>query len=512
MNFQSLLAHWGYIQLCLATVITAVGSYLFLKFKLKSKGLPAFTCMLLILIIFSSYFYYRSTEANTESYYQGLLKGYAPAYATAFKNLGLHRINAGTKPDDPLYLTLIQTEMEWLRENSMISDIYTFGKNNEGATVLLVDSETDYDRNGVFEGDREVRTVIGEIYDEDAKTIDSAFSGVPLLQMTPVSDRWGVWISAYQPIKNESGKVYAVIGVDFPAEVYLDALNTSRREVFTISFGFVLIVLFFSLIFRIVSTQAIKDLEFEKELQRSRARTQESSRLASLGEMSAGIAHEINNPLAIIKGKASQLSRAIASGSFEASKLTADLEKISTTTDRIAKIVKGLRTFARHAENDPFLETSLSSIVEDVLSLCGEKIRYSGVDLKINIPEGLTLKCRSTEIAQVLLNLLSNALDATAELPEKWVLMEAQEVEDGFIDVRITDSGDGIPLSVAEKIMVPFFTTKEVGKGTGLGLSISFGIAKNHGGELILDRNSSKTCFILRLPKVGGVRLEKKAG
>ena len=114
----------------------------------------------------------------------------------------------------------------------------------------------------------------------------------------------------------------------------------------------------------------------------------------------------------------------------------------------------------------------------------------------------LPLDCRPVQISQVLLNLLSNALDAVENTENPWIAIEAEAIpEKQEIEIRITDSGPGIPNAVAEKMMNPFFTTKPSGKGTGLGLSISTRIMQEHGGTLRLDRSHPYTQFILRLPR-----------
>jgi C4-dicarboxylate-specific signal transduction histidine kinase len=120
----------------------------------------------------------------------------------------------------------------------------------------------------------------------------------------------------------------------------------------------------------------------------------------------------------------------------------------------------------------------------------------------VSEPPALEIEASATQISQVLLNLLTNALDAIAALPEdqRWVRIEFNEPEYNRFAVAVVDGGRGIPENVAKDIMQPFFTTKETGKGTGLGLSISKGIVENHGGTLHLDQLHENTRFVLELP------------
>ena len=149
---------------------------------------------------------------------------------------------------------------------------------------------------------------------------------------------------------------------------------------------------------------------------------------------------------------------------------------------------------------DSIEEVNLRSFVEDTLGLCMERMRNHGVQFSADpIDEKLAFQGRGTEISQVLVNLLNNADDAIGKLPEKWIKLSVQGNAE-WLEILVTDSGNGIPPEFQKKLFQPFFTTKEIGKGTGLGLSISHGIVKNHGGELTIDSSSPNTCFLVRLP------------
>jgi C4-dicarboxylate-specific signal transduction histidine kinase len=174
---------------------------------------------------------------------------------------------------------------------------------------------------------------------------------------------------------------------------------------------------------------------------------------------------------------------------------------ILKTAERIARIIRSLRFVARDGSTDPFVNTSIRSIVDETLVLCESRLKNENVSLDAStVPMDLYCVCRGVQISQVLINLINNAVDAIRDLPEKWIRIEAS-LHAGTIHIAVTDSGPGIPKELADKIMKPFFTTKGVGKGTGLGLSISRGIAHAHGGDLELDENCSHTRFVLQLPQ-----------
>lgn len=227
-----------------------------------------------------------------------------------------------------------------------------------------------------------------------------------------------------------------------------------------------------------------------------------SSKMSALGEMAGGIAHEINTPLAIIGMKIEQMHEGLDEKDITVDEMKTSLDVIKATTDRIAKIINGLRFFARDGSHMSMEKTDLDTILEDTFSFCSEKMRMRGVQLDVikNSENKMYLNCRPVEISQVLLNLLNNATDAVADQKEKWIRVLIREFNDE-VEISVIDNGPGIPKHIQEKIMQPFFTTKEVGKGTGLGLSISRGIIDSHHGKFYIDSDFLHTTFTVVLPK-----------
>ena len=228
------------------------------------------------------------------------------------------------------------------------------------------------------------------------------------------------------------------------------------------------------------------------------------SKMSALGEMAGGIAHEINTPLAIIGMKIELINESIDEGDFTVEECKKSLHVIKTTTDRIAKIVNGLRFFARDGSKLPMEMVDINLIIEDTFSFCKEKMHLQSINVSVVREfkgDSLFINCRAVEISQVLLNLINNSNDAIREQDIKWIKMV---VTDGEKEVKISviDSGLGIDKDIQEKMMKPFFTTKEVGKGTGLGLNISRGIIESHNGKLFIDNSSENTTFTIILPKI----------
>ena len=240
----------------------------------------------------------------------------------------------------------------------------------------------------------------------------------------------------------------------------------------------------------------------EQELEASRAQMVSSSRLSALGMMAGGIAHEINNPLAVIHASAANISRMAESGSVQVPAVLKNSNRISQTAERISRIVRSLRHVARESSADEFRETPVRQIVEETLELCAERFRAHNILLTVSaIDLAAVISCREAQISQVLLNLLQNAFDELVDWEgDRWVKLDVTYCP-GWVVFSVSDSGPGIAVENRPHIMEPFFTTKPMGKGVGLGLSISRSIALEHGGTLELDEESPHTCFRLKLPR-----------
>jgi C4-dicarboxylate-specific signal transduction histidine kinase len=246
--------------------------------------------------------------------------------------------------------------------------------------------------------------------------------------------------------------------------------------------------------------QEILDRQRAEELAAIRqVQVMNSAKMAALGEMAGGVAHEINTPLAVITLHAQQL-RELA-GSLAPAAIDTRLATIERTSLRIAKIVRGLLTFARDADADPPALASVKSVLEDTLELCRERFINHGVELIVDdVPAELMITCRATQISQALLNLLSNAFDAVANRSPRWVRVTVTGLVPSGVEIAVTDSGAGMSDEARSRVFQPFFTTKPVGKGVGLGLSTSAALIEDHGGSLSLDANSKHTRFVVHLP------------
>ncbi|SMF56387.1 hybrid sensor histidine kinase/response regulator [Pseudobacteriovorax antillogorgiicola] len=244
--------------------------------------------------------------------------------------------------------------------------------------------------------------------------------------------------------------------------------------------------------------------ERTKCLDEERALRIQASKLAALGEMAGGIAHEINNPLGIIAGNASRLMKMVKRSQLEEDKIIEVSDKILETSNRISRIIQSMLSVSHQNMQLEHQKHKLKMMLQDCMDICHEKFKSRGIELEVQeIPEDWAIECDYTKIVQIFINLLNNAHDALIELdkPEKAVHVTIEDIGDMF-EIRFIDSGEGIPVEIADKILQPFFTTKDVGKGTGLGLSLAQSYVRDHAGDFELDMNNPNTCFVLRFHKV----------
>jgi signal transduction histidine kinase len=248
-----------------------------------------------------------------------------------------------------------------------------------------------------------------------------------------------------------------------------------------------------------LDVQAKKDAEAQIESQRVKLQT--SAKLAALGEMAGGVAHEINNPIFVISSRVQLMLLMLQKDSENERIWRPHFNAILETCDRIVKIIRGLKVVSRSAENEAFEKASICAVLEQTLDLCASRLARAGAKLELGtMPKDCDADVRSVQLSQVFLNLLNNAFDAIEGTDSPWIRIEIQS-EPGEFVISITDSGKGIPEEIRSRVMDPFFTTKAPGKGTGLGLSISLGIMRAHHGDLYLDESCPNTRFVLRLPK-----------
>lgn len=250
-----------------------------------------------------------------------------------------------------------------------------------------------------------------------------------------------------------------------------------------------------------IRTDITEQKAAQEQAERQRAALAHSEKMASVGELAAGIAHELGNPLATIRGRMEFLKMQIQAGNGSAEATLKTVDTVESLCDRMTSIIRGMKSLSRDGANDPFQKAHVGRLIKDVLGFTWESFKNHNIKVHAEeIDDNLTLWCQETQISQVFVNLINNAKDAIKPLDERWIKIEVLDCGEN-LEIAVTDSGKGIPKELRDKIMEPFFTTKPMGEGTGLGLSVSTAIISNHGGSLRIDEACPNTRFIVSLPK-----------
>ena len=224
----------------------------------------------------------------------------------------------------------------------------------------------------------------------------------------------------------------------------------------------------------------------------------QSEKLSAVGQLAAGVAHEINNPLGIILGFAQSVVKRIKEGD----PLTLPLKTIEREAVRCKNLVQNLLVFSRASKGDRQEEVDVNAVMDGALSLVLAQTKTHSVELVSELGAGLPkIRANQTQIQQVVINLANNAIDAMPNGGILTIRTALAENPPGHVEIRVRDTGTGIPKNLQKKIFDPFFTTKEVGKGTGLGLSLVYEMVHKHGGDIALSSEEGKgTEFTISLP------------
>lgn len=267
---------------------------------------------------------------------------------------------------------------------------------------------------------------------------------------------------------------FKIGNVSFPERII--TLNQIRYTNLIIAYSFIVVQFFYFYYF------TIKQKHFKIH----------QSKLSTYSMIASGLAHEINNPLAIIKGKSNQL---LKSKDHMDPQVNDSLNTIIKSTERIHKIVISLQSFNASASSEPPKLVMASQIASAAINLSQEKFSLNGIPLRFEIENDFMIEGNEHELVQALINIINNSFEAVANLDEKWVNVKIY----GF-KISIEDSGKGISKEVADKIFTTFYTTKKATRDIGIGLSLSKEIIERHCGSLSLDKESKNTRFVFKFP------------
>ena len=423
------------------------------------------------------------------------LTSLAASYAVMLEAHGLGRISAATLPDDPTYLQLIELQKALLSLNPGLRDIYTLARDPEDRERIyfLVDSETDYNRDGKYDQTREQRTNIGEDYASDGPNAIKAFGGAAAFDDIPYTDKWGTWVSAYQPIYAGSGDTrhqIGIVGVDFSGSSWTAVIWETHMAVMLVGTMLAIILL----MMRRSHVQALpkETARYIKEGSIGKA--------DSIAHLAGGLAHDFNNLLGIVIGNIDLVKEQLLPEQESAIKACGIAAKASR---RGIGISRALLTISRQTSLDR-ITTNIGELMQGVMPLL-ENAAGTNVRVRSHLTsEPLTALIDPAQLGNILLNLVINATDAIVQCG----------ITDGIIHIRstantieekdqtlnpvtyalleITDNGPGMEEKTRQKATDSYFTTKGMGKGTGLGLSMAATYAKELGGRLEIKSEVGK--------------------
>lgn len=288
-----------------------------------------------------------------------------------------------------------------------------------------------------------------------------------------------------------------------PENIFLVALYHSTPGQFSHRSSSVIKKLSVLIYEALVRVTHIKNLEkLNQEIVEKQQQLITSAKFITIGEIAAGVAHEINNPLAIISGRTEHLQRALKADVLNKTQFATSFTNILDTVSRIKSIVDALLHLSQGGATTDISNLSVQKSLDEVLTLYNEKMRSLGIQFELidHTPHEVYIKGSRILISQVLMNLISNALYEAGEQKNGWIKI-AIDADKTTVSIRVMNSGKPIDQKYVQKIFQPFFTTRPVGKGVGVGLSIAKKYVEQHHGELIYSYENDCINFIVKLPK-----------
>jgi C4-dicarboxylate-specific signal transduction histidine kinase len=243
----------------------------------------------------------------------------------------------------------------------------------------------------------------------------------------------------------------------------------------------------------------------EQELRDKQEQLVQAGKMATLGELTTGVAHELNNPLNNIGLFVGNVIDHVRARQIDEERILHDLGRVMEQVKKATEIISHLRTFGRAAPVT-IERVSMPDVIERSLSLMHEQLRLRQIDIRLEIDRGLepVVNGNSIQLEQVVINLLTNARDALEGATTKSIAVDCR-VRGNVVSLVVSDTGPGIPAGLEQRIFDPFFTTKEVGSGTGLGLSITYAIIEEHHGTIAVENaTGGGASFRVELPLAAG--------
>lgn len=534
----------AFMALLAFAAMTAV--HVFLRRRHAGEGVPLRHWVVLAVLVAVGLGAAEAAGQHEKWRLQRMLQGIAPTYAQEMERMGHAGVSLQTPPENPVYLRMIDAERRWEKAHPHVSDIYTFRRGEGDSVLLVVDAESDYDGSGMFDGEREQRTDIGEIYEETTPNMLRALGGEECFDDFPVTDRWGTWISAFVPLRDESGKVEAVLGVDYDVRSWILSILQVRAGALGMSAVLVAIMISATLLVQVTRAEMHRRMTAEKERDQMRHDLLLVSHKAGMAEIASGVLHNIGNALNSVSVSASLLSEKISAGraaalgrvadmmrrheddlhnfltqdskgreipqyltqlaehmQAEQEKMLAEVNDLNRSLDNIKRAVESQQQKARATHVSDIFE--MAALLDDVLRMNAPTLEKHEVKVVREYGRCKPVMGDPIRIQQIVTNLIGNARQAlmAVDRPRRLRLVLEQSGGDNgeeLTRVIVADNGEGIDEASQARLFMHGFTTRSDGHGFGLHWSAI--TAKQLGGEL---RASSEgrgkgAAFTLEIP------------
>ncbi len=438
---------------------------------------------------------YYLTYANLKNE-TDLLKSRLTIMSDSMSTLKHYRIDSESMENDVNYLKIIDTEKKWLlASENFFDDIYTMRRGSDKSIAFVVDSETDYDRNGQFDTVRESRTKIGEIYDKELVALTQAFDEQKFTYTENIyTDKWGTWISAFYPLYDLDNKFDGIIGADIAVEKVIGRFIFYN---FLVALGFMAIYLAILFVIKNQNSNLLLNINLKNNLKES------EENLKYQQQFLAVMSHEIRTPLNAIIGSIQLIDVSMLSIDDQDNLLNA-----KQSSHLLAEIIGDVLDYSKIQSNKIILdktEVNLESTFHSIKHLFGQQMKSKGLQFEIEIQPELKnsyFGIDDVRLRQILMNFISNSYKFTNAGCIK-VYVSAVKTENFLtvLEFRISDTGIGISLDDQKKLFQAFqqadsTITRKFG-GTGLGLVIAKNLIEQMGGQIHFDSQQNKGTTIV---------------
>ena len=442
---------------------------------------------------------------------------FSTSYTEVLQLHGHKQLQWDTRENDPLYQSLMEHTKQLMKSNDLIISMYTLRQDSKGNIRFILAPETDYNRDGKINGEMEEAVKLGEIYDEKIPEIYSALEGKPAFQHYIVNDKWGASISIFLPIKDPSGKIDGVLGIDFDPNDLMT--NIKPIQYASLVFGiFAMAIILGAYYF--ITYREIAQLQtnyfidklnthhnaLEEQVEEEVIKRQEKermlfhqARLAAMGEMISNITHQWRQPITAISNIVQEMYDAYKYNELNEASMQENTRNIRTQLNQMSTTIDDFRNF--FSPSKTVSSFYAKDQIKTTLSMLHGMLQKNNITVDLYIDGDSKIKGFANEYNHVLINIFNNARDIfierSVEAPR--LLIRVDEKNTHSI-VTISDNAGGIPSEYLDKIFAPYFTTKHETHGTGIGLYMCKQMIENNmNGQITVHNDVDGAVFTITI-------------